>query len=265
MNRVDPGYLGRLLRAQLPAEEYALLYEVRDGTGFHASRSADALAISLWPSRGLEVHGFEFKISRADWVKELRNPDKAEKIAAYCDRWWLVVSDEKIVKPGELPPAWGLKAVRGDKLSTITLAGKQENPTPLDRLFVAAIARAAQKHSPGARAIEKAVDAARQAWEKDRAKSDERVAGRRRDEVTELRERIQAFELASGVKITAYPPAKQIGEAVAIVLRGNLRIADHIDSAADQLEREVKTLRELAKLPALRDPVVIEAPAMSAP
>ena len=261
MNRVDAGNLGRLLRAQLPAEEYALFYEVRDATGCHGTRSADALAISLWPSRGLEVHGFEFKISRADWVKELRNPAKAEAIAAYCDRWWLVVSDERIVNPGEVPPAWGLKAVRGDKLVTITLAGKQENPAPLDRLFVAAIARAAQKHSPGARAIEKAIEAARAAWEKDRTKSDERVATRRRDEAAELRDRIQEFEKASGVKITSYPPARQIGEAVAIVLRGNLRIADHIESAADQLEREAKTLRELAKLPALRDPVVIEAPA----
>lgn len=52
------------LRQKFPAQEYALFFEVRSATGFPGRlRSADALAMSLWPSRGLELHGFEIKVS----------------------------------------------------------------------------------------------------------------------------------------------------------------------------------------------------------
>ena len=47
--------------------------------------SGDAVIMSLWPSRGLELHGVEIKVSRADWKREAADPAKAEAIAAYCD------------------------------------------------------------------------------------------------------------------------------------------------------------------------------------
>ncbi len=70
------------------APEYAIMWEVADATGARHSRLADAVMMSLWPSRGLELHGVEIKVSRADWRREALTPQKAEKIAAYCDRWW---------------------------------------------------------------------------------------------------------------------------------------------------------------------------------
>ena len=96
--------LRALLRKKYAAPEYALFEEVRNGTGFSRSvtRSADALAYSLWPSRGLELHGFELKISRSDWQRELLKPAKAEALQQFCDRWW-VVAPVDLVQPGELP------------------------------------------------------------------------------------------------------------------------------------------------------------------
>ena len=79
---------------------------VRSSAGFDARRTADALAIDTWPSKGLELHGFEVKCSRSDWLAELRQPDKAEAFRRYCDRWWLVTSDRTIVRD-DLPDGWG--------------------------------------------------------------------------------------------------------------------------------------------------------------
>ena len=81
--------------------------KVRSGPGFDAKRTVDALAIDTWPSKGLEIHGFEVKCSRADWLVELKCPAKSEPFRRFCDRWWLVTSDKSIVKPGELPRDWG--------------------------------------------------------------------------------------------------------------------------------------------------------------
>lgn len=129
------------LAARYCRPAWAFLPEVRNGTGYQREpRTADAMAMSLWPSRGLELHGFEVKASRADWLGELKNPAKAEEIAAFCDRWWLVVGDKEIVKPAELPPTWGLMIPRGTGLIAVTEAPKLD-ATPLDRLFVASLLR----------------------------------------------------------------------------------------------------------------------------
>jgi hypothetical protein len=52
--------------------------------------------MSLWPSRGIELHGIEIKVSRNDWLKELGDPAKADEIARFCDRWWVAAGDESI-------------------------------------------------------------------------------------------------------------------------------------------------------------------------
>jgi hypothetical protein len=254
--KVTAERIGVLLRNRYPSEEYAMFYEVRDGTGFHASRSCDALVISLWPSRGLEMSGFEFKVSRQDWLKELTNPAKAEAIAAYCDRWWLVVSDLKIVHPGELPPTWGLMVADGDKLKVHTEAAKLA-PISLDRLFVAAIARAAQNHSPGQEAVAAAVKGARDVWEKDKAKHEQWATKHKTDESERLKKAIAEFEERSGIHFSSYD-AGRIGEAVKVVLNRNLMIAEDVKLAADRLERAAKALREIEGLRALTEPLIVE-------
>lgn len=87
---------------------YVVAEHVRSGTGFDAKRTADALVIDCWPSQGLEVTGLEVKCSRSDWLVELKDPTKAEEFKRYCDRWWLVIADPDMVKPGELPEGWGM-------------------------------------------------------------------------------------------------------------------------------------------------------------
>src|SRR4051812_18306594 len=78
--RITARDLVAALERRVPRPEYVLLEQVRGATGITegADRSADAIAMSVWPSRGLELHGFEVKVSRGDWLRELREPAKAE-------------------------------------------------------------------------------------------------------------------------------------------------------------------------------------------
>lgn len=129
--------LGR--RFQAPA--WAMLEEVANGTGARARRRADAVAISCYPSRGLEIHGVEIKVARSDWLRELKAPNKSEPVQKYCDRWW-VAAPKGVVDVEELPPTWGLLELRkGGKLNAKRQA-PQLDPEPLDRGFLAALARA---------------------------------------------------------------------------------------------------------------------------
>ena len=156
----------RVMRARFCAPKWALCFEVQDATGMRATRSADAIAMSLWPSLGLELHGFEFKTSRADWLRELKDPSKAETFKRFCDRWFLVTTSRETVRPGELPEGWGWLVVSSGRLFTIT-AGPKLEPHPITRPFLAALLRRADE-APGAFAVPSAEEWATPEAQEDR-------------------------------------------------------------------------------------------------
>lgn len=124
---------------------YACAAHVRSHAGFDARRTADFIAMDLWPSKGLALHGHEVKVSRSDWLAELKHPEKAAEFTPYMDYWWLVVADRRIVRDGELPAGWGLLAPRGDRLVAVVPAVRQRNTSPLTRSRMAAFIRAIAK------------------------------------------------------------------------------------------------------------------------
>ena len=126
MDAMTEGQVFEALRARYAAPAWALLPQVADRTGAYASRAADALAVGLWPSRGLDVIGFEIKVSRSDWLRELRQPAKAEPMVAICDTWWIAAGESGLVKSEELPGGWGLLEVTATgKLRTVTVAARR--------------------------------------------------------------------------------------------------------------------------------------------
>ena len=110
------------LAAKYSLPHHVLLWEVRNSTGFDSTRSADALAVTMYVSRGHAVTGFEIKEHRSDWLSELKRPEKAEAIAQYCDYFFLVTSDKKIANLDEIPLPWGWLAFTGAKLSVMKKA-----------------------------------------------------------------------------------------------------------------------------------------------
>lgn len=183
------------LARRYPVGQFALLEQVANGTGSRANRWCDAIAMSLWPSRGLELIGFELKVYRGDWLRELKNPRKAEEIAPFCHRWY-VVTPQGLVLEGELPPAWGLLELRGGKLHCVREAPLAE-PKAFDYWMLAAILRRASesmvpKSALGALAKSEA----------------EQIAAARKDsdglelaELRRLKERVEAFEEKSGINL----------------------------------------------------------------
>lgn len=87
---------------------YVFMPQVRSHAGFDSPRTLDAVVMDLWPSKGLHLHGFEIKCSRSDWLRELKQPEKAAMFVDRVDRFWVVAADKDVVRLDELPPLWGL-------------------------------------------------------------------------------------------------------------------------------------------------------------
>ena len=126
---------------------YVVAEHVRNQAGFggylgtEPLRTADAIAVDLWPSTGNLIHGFEVKVSRSDWLAELRDPTKADAIRRYCDHWWLVVPEAEIVH-NDLPNGWGMLAVGRDGRLRIRRRSPKLDREPMTASFTAALLRA---------------------------------------------------------------------------------------------------------------------------
>ena len=120
-----------------------LAYDAWEAAALKDLSYADALVISLWPSRGIWFAGVEVKVSRQDWLRELDQPTKAAEIQRYCNYWW-VAAPEGIVDAGEVPETWGLYCVSG-KRAKIVKPAPPLSPEPLSIAFVASVMRNASQ------------------------------------------------------------------------------------------------------------------------
>ena len=134
------------MRKRYTQPEWAIFFEVANGTGSNIRRYADAVAMNMFPSRGLEIAGFEFKVSRSDLKKELTTPEKAEAISQYCDLWYLVTPKGLTNESDQIPSNWGLLEVSEDgSMRQKVKPTKNENVKPVTRMFMASLLRGALK------------------------------------------------------------------------------------------------------------------------
>lgn len=126
------------------ADRWVRAEHVRSTQSFQRFKSiADFLAIDKYSS-SQALHGHEVKVSRSDWLAELKDPTKSDRVKKYCMHWWLVVPDASIVKPGELPDDWGLMVISGKGLRAHKKAPLL-TPEPLTLDFVAGLTAAVQR------------------------------------------------------------------------------------------------------------------------
>lgn len=198
----------RRLAKVFPPPAHVMLSQVRNGVGYQRrTRTADALIASVWPSRGLHLIGVEIKVSRADWLKELKSPEKSVSIQQYC-KYWYVATPPGIVDMGTLPTMWGLIETTENRTRIVTPAPTLD-PKPVDMLFVCSVLRSVSEQTVPISEVQQRI---RARVEEEKLYQAERQAY----EVKRLRERIERFEAASGVKLEEYRE-EQIGAAVAMV------------------------------------------------
>ena len=222
------------------APEYAVMWEVADATGYQHSRFADAVIMSLWPSRGLELHGIEIKVARADWKREAVDPKKAEKIGAYCDRWWVHTGPNVIHDQAEVPQAWGWREFDGSKWRTRREAEKTE-ALPCDRRFLAALLRRADVDSR--KWIEMRAEEMLSDEREKIAEQIKREVERRTKHSTIATQQIEAFEAVSGIKLCDYytvPQAAEVGALVKAICEAGIL------QSWNSLAHVLKTLRDYA-------------------
>lgn len=212
-DRLTTGAIVKALQSRFCAPEWACFMEVQQSTGGYGGRSADCVAMNLFPSRGLRVHGVEVKASRGDFLRELKAPEKAEPIARFCDHWW-IATVPGVVLPGELPPTWGLMELTGGVMRQKVAPPKLE-AAPMDRGFIAAMFRRASD-----RATKELATAVEQRLERDRqqmqAEIDRGIAYRTSD-YEALKRAVDDFEKASGITITSYRGA-DLGKAAKLAM-----------------------------------------------
>jgi hypothetical protein len=239
------------LRVAYPKGEWALLPQVPDGTGMNKRRTADAIAMQLWPSRGLVLHGFEFKAHRGDWRKELQSPEKAESIAAYCHYWW-IVAPKGIVPINELPHAWGLIEIsEKGQLRRPKQAPLQQTVKALDYPFLAGLLRAVQEYEvPDAHLQERYQQGRKEGVEEEKARKD-RTHERYVEDAKRLRESVQKFEAETGLHIDTWRPPDDLIRAVKLAMKGNAGAAERqLERLAGQAEQIAKSIRESLEVPA---------------
>lgn len=257
------------IRAQFEGSGYAVLSQVRNATGAGpVTRTADALVMSLWPSRGLTLSGFEIKVSKSDWKKELSTPEKAEEIARFCDTWY-VAAPPGIVRVEDLPPAWGLYETTDAKLKLVreAKARAREEVAPITRGFLGALLRAATTDVLPKAEVEGLVQ------RRVEARLPEAVACRMRDAAPEhrqtarkleqverdfarLKETVEQFEQASGVRLLGGGTIGAIGKAVhAVLAQSHDGIARDLDGqaarlryAADRAAEAAAELRQVTRI-----------------
>jgi hypothetical protein len=249
--------------------EFAFLTHVRDAAGFDGRRTIDALALGLWKSRGFDLHAFEVKCSRSDYLAELRNPAKAEVFGERVDYFWMVVADPAIVKD-DLPHGWGLLAATAPKvdeetgaktlgtLRVVKQAPRQEL-TPeqrmINRSWLVQMLRAAGA-VPGSRrestpeeiqaAYQQGYKAAETAHDRNTANMRQRIATLE-GQLAEMRNVQWTFEQHAGIQLTGFRGlglgrTEHIGNVVRAALRGD----EAVQRATHDMERAEKQLRDAA-------------------
>lgn len=204
------------------------------------SRRFDLIAIMGWQSRGHVAMGFEIKVSRGDWLRELAEPAKAEPLVSLCSRWW-IVAPPGVVEVAELPPAWGLLVVHPEQIRT----GKQApelDPAPWsDAVWRCMLLRCATRESRSPDEIEKAKgDGWRDGYKqgKDAAAKDVEFAEKA---LEEARATMREVEQATGVQFHWLRNFPALGEALRLIQ------SDGRDWQAKRLAQQAEELRKTAE------------------
>jgi hypothetical protein len=126
------------------AEQWAFFPKLRTGTGYSkdCKQQLDAWCIQLWGEQARIT--FEVKISRSDFLLELKSPIK-RRLGLMLSNEFYFVAPKGMIKPNEIPLECGLREVcDNDRIVTRVAAPWRDAPPPTWR-FLASVARRVAK------------------------------------------------------------------------------------------------------------------------
>lgn len=237
-DKVTASDVCRAIKAKYSGPEWRVWFEVNQGTGMQTGRRADAVAMNLWPSKKYQTHCFEVKVSRADFMHEMKDPAKAEAVGQFCDFFWLAVP-VGLVRVDEVPASWGLVELTKGGLRTKKQAPMRE-AVEFSRSFAASLLRSGEDR--GERHIEKLVQertegVERRAMEAAERRFEKKLADQksRNDALEQWRE---GFEQKFGVRPATYRPPEEMAARISLATQlEKKRFAD--------LGRQARTLAKM--------------------
>lgn len=135
-------------------ENWVVWFEVRLGTGWGgtAQQSMDAFAMHEWPSESFHRVAYEIKISRGDFLRELKNPKKRRPAMRHSNQFYFITLPG-VAKIEEIPADCGLIEVNTDgglKEATRTVldAPFRDSIPPSWRFLAGAFRRVRLDHRP---------------------------------------------------------------------------------------------------------------------
>lgn len=230
----------KAVRESYSGAGYICLSQVRNGTGYaRAARTADMLAVSTFPSRGLFAEGIEIKCALGDLKRELSKPEKAEEIARFCSYWWIAVP-QGLTADVKVPPGWGIIEVDGKLKAKVLRPAPLLNPEPMDALFVCSVLRSFSEGNVPRSEVDPLIAAAR-AQEK---QSCERFSDSR---LKALEDGYTRFHIATGIDLlerNGHPiwTMGDVGQAIKLLVSMKGRPVAKILEARESLAESIKAL-----------------------
>lgn len=151
-------------------DEWAFFPELRVGTGYAAYRDKkkgknveqrmDAWAMNLYPSKKYHRICYEIKVSRSDFMHEIKNPDKRKQGLELSNQFYFV-TPPGLVKKEEIPLECGLIEVKEDGSSKVIVQAPMRECAPPPIHLVMSIMRRAMEYEEKSRSLDEYIKKAR--------------------------------------------------------------------------------------------------------
>lgn len=199
------------------------------------TRRFDALSIMAWGSRGHEALGFEIKVSRSDWLRELKDVGKADPLVSLCTRWW-ICAPPGVVEKAEMPVAWGLLVFHENRVVAAKQAARLTPEPWTPEQWRCLMLRLATRKQCERTEVERARDKGYSNGYDAGLKLGADSAAKDRKRINELERVIGKAEAASGVPLTNWTDFRALGVAMRLIgMQGLPYLADQMAKAASDL------------------------------
>jgi len=128
-----------LARRHSDKREWVYIHELPDGTGSECRGWIDGFAINCWHCNSLRRIAYEIKISRSDFLSELKFSEKRRSALLFSNEYYFVTPKDLVIK-SELPLECGLIEWDGAQhLKTIVKAPRRAAHPPSWTLLAGAL------------------------------------------------------------------------------------------------------------------------------